>query len=131
MRTFIRKFVATLAGLMIMDSLRLGAIAKNIYRQWLAPYMQEWFMRLGVGIGVRVVMIIGIVAFVWPKAASWPWYAAFWRGALFWWILYAVYNGTNYAFFPQRPLHIVIIDTLRGIFACGCASLIWYALGKI
>lgn len=93
--------------------------------------MQEWFMRLGVGIGVRVVMIIGIVAFVWPKAASGPRYMAFARGALFGGILYAVYNGTNYAFFPQRPLHIVIIDTLRGIFACGMASLVWYGLQKI
>lgn len=125
------KFLATLAALMAMDSLRLGVIAKNIYRAWLAPYMQEWFMRLWVGIGVRVVMIIGIVAFVWPKVANGPRYMAFARGALFGGILYAVYNGTNYAFFPQRPLHIAIIDTLRGIFACGCASVVWHLLQNV
>jgi uncharacterized membrane protein len=125
------KLLVALATLIAMDSLRLGVIAKKTYKVWLAPYMQDEFMRLWVGIGVRVVMIIGIIAFVWPKAGDGPRYMALVRGWLFGGILYTVYNGTNYAFFPKRPLHIVIIDTLRGIFACSIASLVRYLLAAI
>ena len=125
------QFLITLTALIALDSLWLGIIAKKIYGAALAPFMQDGFMRLWVWVGVRVIMIIGIVAFVWPKTIDGSRYMAFVRGAIFGWILYAVYNGTNYAFFPKRPLHIVIIDTLRGMFACGMASLVWYGLQHI
>ena len=47
-------------------------------------------------------------------------------GALIGFVVYGVYNGTNYAINLNYPLSIAIIDTLWGIFVCCMASMSVY-----
>lgn len=47
-------------------------------------------------------------------------------GALVGFVIYGVYNGTNYAILKDWDLSISIIDTLWGIFVCSMASISVY-----
>lgn len=112
-----------------MDSLRIGVIAKNIYTTGLSAYMGT-DTRLRIWIIVRILMIVGIVVFVWPKTQEQTRPVAFWYGALYGLILYFVYNGTNATFFAQRPRKVFVADCLRGMFACWIVSIIRRAINK-
>ncbi|MBP7062251.1 DUF2177 family protein [Patescibacteria group bacterium] len=83
-----------------------------------------------IGVLVWVVMVIGTAVFVGPKTQGQPRYMAFAYGALYGLTLYFVYNGTNAAFFAQRPRKVFVADCLRGMFACGIISVIRRALSK-
>jgi len=123
------KFLICLASLVAIDSLRIWVLAKNIYRQWLAPYLwgnpnlRIWWL-------VRVIMVIWTIVFVGPRTQGQPRYIAFAYGALYGLTLYFVYNGTNAAFFAKRPWQVFLADCLRGMFACGIISVIRRTLSK-
>jgi len=43
-------------------------------------------------------------------------------------MIYGIYNLTNYSLFRQRPLHLVLVDTLRWASVCMCVALAMIAL---
>jgi uncharacterized membrane protein len=45
-------------------------------------------------------------------------------GALFGFVVYGVYNATNYTLFEKYPINVALIDTLWGTFAVSLASFI-------
>lgn len=63
-------------------------------------------------------MVLGLVFFVIPAARADPAQCKFYRaakyGALFGFIVYAIYNATNYAIFQDYSLDVAILDTIWG-----------------
>lgn len=65
-------------------------------------------------------MIIGFIYIVLPLARKY----GYWYGALFGFIVYAIYNGTNYAIFEDYDWRIALIDTTWGTFLFGVITYI-------
>ena len=70
--------------------------------------------------------IVGIAVFVVPRAAGRPISAAWRYGALFGWVLFGVYDFTNYSTLRDWPLILAVVDTVWGVTATAiCAAAVW------
>lgn len=72
---------------------------------------------------VYLLIPLGIVIFVLPRvptAKIFP--GAFLWGALYGFILYGVYDMTNYAMLDKWPLRLTFIDIVWGCVLCGVVS---------
>jgi uncharacterized membrane protein len=49
-------------------------------------------------------------------------------GALVGFVVYGVYNATNYAIMADWPLHVALVDTMWGCVVCAAAALVVYAV---
>ncbi len=75
---------------------------------------------------VWLLIALGITLFVLPKASSFG-SAALW-GAAFGFVLYGVYDLTNYALLKGWPLPVVIVDIAWGAFLCAAAAMALFML---
>ena len=80
----------------------------------------ELQMRIGGGIFAWILLAFGIKHFVHPSANDGR--SAFVQGALLGFVIYGVYNGTNYATFSKYPIETFVADTLWGTFVSGTVS---------
>ena len=121
-----KAFITALVCSFVLDMLWLGVIAKNLYDDNigfllrksngnLAPYWPS-------AIIVYLAIVIGIIAFVLPKANG-SLVAAFIWGAAFGAVTYGIYDFTNHAILANWPLKITIIDVIWGMMLCGTTSL--------
>ena len=69
---------------------------------------------------VYFLLAIGVVFFVLPKADNYV-HALLW-GALFGFVVYGVYDLTNYALLDNWSLSITLIDMLWGAVLCGLTA---------
>jgi uncharacterized membrane protein len=72
---------------------------------------------------VYICIPLGIVLFVLPRVSNssiLPW-APVW-GGLYGFVMYAVYDMTNYALVDKWPLRMSIVDICWGMFICGTVS---------
>lgn len=116
--------IATVVFL-LMDSLWIGVIAKQLYISQLGPFLKTPnFLAAGI---VYVALITGILIFVIPKAHGNPVLALLW-GALFGLITYAIYDFTNLAIVKNWPIAMSLIDIVWGCVVCGITSCIttWF-----
>lgn len=102
--------------IVLLDLLWLGLIMKGFYEQ--IPGRGD--IRFIPAVLVWLLISAGIVLFVLPHATGWL--AALGWGALFGFILYAVYDLTNYAILAGWPVPVVIVDILWGCVLCGATS---------
>lgn len=76
---------------------------------------------------VYIALSLGVVAFVLPKVQALlenkAAFALLW-GALMGFVVYAVYDFTNYAIMSQYPLYLALIDVVWGTLLTGVVSLI-------
>lgn len=79
-------------------------------------------MRIGGGIVAWVLLALGIRHFGVVDNSSKT--ASFLRGAMLGFVIYGVYNGTNYATFSNYPVSTAIADTLWGTFATGVGTVV-------
>jgi uncharacterized membrane protein len=70
---------------------------------------------------VYVLLALGVVAFVLPRAAGLVSAGAMW-GALLGLVIYGLYNLTNYSTLARWPLAMTIVDIAWGAFACAAAA---------
>jgi uncharacterized membrane protein len=114
---------------MLLDGMWLGLVMNGFYRSQLAP-----IARLGEGGGFApnwpaafVVYLLlggGIGAFVTPRAATLP--DTLMLGALFGFVVYGVYDFTNYSTLRQWPFALTLVDVAWGAFASAvCAAVLW------
>src|ERR1700759_3662515 len=88
---------------MVLDGIWLGVVMKNFYRDQLAPLVR--LANGGIaphwpgGLGVYVLLGTGIAVFVAPRSATVALAAA--SGALFGFVVYGVYDFTNYSTLRQ------------------------------
>lgn len=79
-------------------------------------------MRIGGGIVAWILLALGIRYF--GVAGSGTKTDLFIRGAMLGFVVYGVYNGTNYATLTNYPVSTAIADTMWGTFATGIGTVI-------
>ncbi|MDF1654973.1 MAG: DUF2177 family protein [Coxiellaceae bacterium] len=130
----IKSFVCTVVIFLIMDALWLGVIAKKIYIHYLGSVLRMHNgaidARWPAAVLVYLALVVGIMVFVIPKAAGHPLWALLY-GALFGFITYAIYDGTNLAVLANWSIPITIIDILWGMVICGVTSALVVWIGKV
>ena len=113
---------------MVLDGVWLGVLMKNFYREQLAP-----IVRLADGgiapnwpaaVVVYILLGTGIALFVIPRASTLPSAAGF--GALLGFVVYGVYDFTNYSTLRQWPFVLTLADVAWGTVATAAASVaVW------
>jgi uncharacterized membrane protein len=112
----------------LLDALWLGLLMTSYYRDRLMPlarldngtFAPHW----PSAVTVWVLLGAGIACFVSPRATSLA--SAAWSGAVFGFVVYGVYDFTNYSTLRQWPLSLALVDLAWGTVACAaCAAVIW------
>ncbi|MBW2521443.1 MAG: DUF2177 family protein [Deltaproteobacteria bacterium] len=123
----IKVYFATLPVFLALDFFWLGFLMAKFYKTELGPlsrggsgsYETVWW----AAAVVYICIPLGIVLFVVPRLAGsavFPW-APIW-GGLYGFVLYAVYDMTNYALVDKWPLRMSVVDICWGVFICGSVS---------
>lgn len=79
-------------------------------------------MRISGGLVAWILLALGIRYFGVVDNSSKT--ASFLRGAMLGFVVYGVYNGTNYATLTNYPVSTAIADTIWGTFATGVGTVI-------
>lgn len=123
--TQFKVFTTIFLVFVVLDVLWFGLLMGGVYKQYFAFAKPQFTKLSGIitFISVYALMSIGILLFVLPQLTGDATFKdAFVWGALFGLIVYGVYEGTNYAFLPDWPAQLIVIDTLWGAFVCAVAS---------
>lgn len=122
------RIIVGILGFILLDGLWLGVLMKTYYRDQLAPiarladggFAPNWpaaavvYLLLGVGLAIFAV----------PRASSLASAAAY--GAVLGFVIYGVYDFTNYSTLRQWPFVLTLVDVAWGTVAsAACAALIW------
>ncbi len=118
-------------GFMILDGIWLGFVMKKFYVTQLAPlgrivdggFVPVWW----AAALVYVCLGLGIAAFVVPRATTLGDAALF--GALFGFVVYGVYDLTNYSTLAQYPVTLAIADIAWGTFASAVVAAAAFGAG--
>ncbi len=137
MNTIISTGLLALGGfisLITLDGLWLGLLARNLYRQELGNLMRtlpdgSYDVLYSGAVLVYVAMIIGLLVFVVPLGGD-SLIRTLGYGALLGFIIYAVYEGTNYALVSEWPARIVLIDIAWGTFLLSASGGILFFLNR-
>lgn len=119
-----KSFLLMFFFLILMDSLWMGLIAKSFYSRQLSPFITIENGKINViywaaGL-VYLLLTVGILAFVFPAAQNFK-HVCFLSG-VFGFIVYGIYEFTNYAIIKNWTLDMVIVDILWGTFLCASAA---------
>jgi uncharacterized membrane protein len=121
MADLIKKILLTMVVFLGIDFVWLGLVAKKFYDKELSAFQRT--LNLPVALLDYVLIVVGIVLFVLPKASGNQLHAFLW-GALFGLIGYGVYDLTNLATLRDWTLRMTVVDMLWGATVCGLVSLI-------
>ncbi len=122
----IKVIALTYGALVALDSIWLSLMAP-FYKAELGSYLRNsdspyWALALLVWL----LLIIGLYTFVLPKANSLL--TAFIYGSLYGFIVYGVYDLTNYATLGFWSFSVVLVDTAWGMFANGLVAMLMFLL---
>ncbi len=131
--SMILAYVATLAILVAVDLVWLGAIAKSFYRRQLGTLLKER-LSLPAILAFYAIYAAGIVVFaVRPALVTGAWAHAARDGALLGFFCYATYDLTNLATLRGWPAMLTIVDMAWGTFlsalTAAAAFAICYSIG--
>ncbi|MFH1276259.1 MAG: DUF2177 family protein [Candidatus Woesearchaeota archaeon] len=124
---FIKTFVLAFIVLIVFDFIWLFLIMGGFYKRQFGQIMRlngEWYLSYLPAILAWLVIALGVVVFVLPKASSFL--SAWGFGALFGFVTYGIYNFTNLATITQWSWLLLVADTAWGTFVCGLVSLVVY-----
>lgn len=134
---YFESFIITTALFFVLDWLWFMNLASSLYMETYSGLLRSPNELAGGSIlyqyfvpvlTVYLLMVLGIIHFAVPSAASKTTASFIVHGALFGCILYGVYNFVAFSLFSGFPLHIALVDTAWGTFSCGLITLI---VGKI
>lgn len=122
----IKLFIIVLISILVLDGIWIGFIAKNFYK----TEMQNLAMFKNGGFNPRIIPIIilyllmafGVVYFVNPKSGIEV--TNLLKGAFFGFLLYGVYDLTNYSLLKDFSLKLAVVDMIWGTFLLGIVSFI-------
>lgn len=133
MPQLIKDFLFSLLGVLIIDGIWLGFVARNFYFEQLKSLARlkdgGFAPLLAPAVGVYIAIAIGLALFVLPKARDFdsPWLAAAF-GAAFGAVTYAVFELTNYSIINGWPPLVVVVDIFWGAAMC---ALITAAVARV
>lgn len=113
----------------VLDIVWIGVVASNLYHHQIGHLLNlvdgEMKADVPAALATWVLVVAGIVVFVLPKIPleSPLMYSLLW-GGLYGFIVYGVYDLTNYAVLRNWPLAVTLIDIAWGTFACAVTA--WF-----
>ena len=122
-------FLIALLSFVVLDGLWLGVVMSGFYRTALGPIARTaadgslaplWL----VAAPVYVLLALGELVFVMPRAAGGGVLAEMGFGALFGLVVYGVYDLTNWSVLKDYGATVAIVDIAWGTFACGTVATI-------
>ena len=122
------RFVIAAASFLVLDGLWLGVVMSAFYREHLGPIALTaadgslapiW----AATVPVYVLMALGISVFVAPRVTNRSLLAAAGYGAVFGWVLFGVYDFTNYSTLRNYPLTFALVDSVWGGVTCALTSI--------
>lgn len=123
-------FVGVWILFVIIDLFWLGFIMRDFYMESLAEKARVINGALAphwpASLAVWLLIVLGIFAFVLPRANSIM--TALVLGALYGFILYGVYDLTNFATLSNWPVKLVVADIVWGTFLNAIVSSIAYLI---
>jgi uncharacterized membrane protein len=129
----IKNMLILMVCIVILDMIWLGYLAKPLYIKSLGSFMHfkdgEMEINYVAAALVYVCLSLGIILFVMPLAEGVPLKAMMW-GAIFGFLVYAIYDLTNLAIVHKWPLFISIIDMIWGGVLCGTCSYVLALFNK-
>lgn len=108
----IKTFLIFLPIFLGIDLIWLGKISKSFYDKQFQAF--ERTLNWPAAILVYILIPLGILLFVLPKASGNPFLGLMW-GAIYGLVVYGVYDLTNLAILANWPLKLTIVDILWGI----------------
>jgi uncharacterized membrane protein len=124
----IKTYFITLAIVLILDFIWLFLIMKSFYDNQLSNFLRPENIPIWSAIFAWALIPLGIVLFVDKLAKNNKQIIIY--GALYGFILYGLYDFTNYAILANWPLQMVIVDVLWGIILCSLSSIIMRLINK-
>lgn len=124
----LKVYVLLLPVLFVLDFLWLGVVASGLYKRELGSFLRltgdaltpiTWAALL-----VYLAIPLGVVLFALPRVSSGNLVgsALLW-GALYGFVLYTVYDMTNYSLIKDWPLKLSVIDICWGVILNASATL--------
>lgn len=130
----LRKLLVGIVSFIVLDGLWLGAVMNGFYREHLGPIAMTaadgalapiW----AATVPVYILMALGVAVFVLPRGTSRSPAGVALYGALFGWILFGVYDFTNYSTLRNYSLVFAMVDTAWGGVTCGVTAVAMQAFG--
>lgn len=123
MRTFLRRYLATLLPFLLLDALWLGRVAPAFYQSRLAHLLGPT-PNLAAAAVFYLLYVVGVVALVvTPSLQEGVLFRAALRGALFGLVAYATYDLTNLATLRDWPWIVTVVDMLWGTVLTAVSAL--------
>lgn len=123
-------YAGTLISFLVFDSLWLGFVAKNYYRENLKHLIAKNFNKFAA-ISFYLIFVLGILIFaVSPALNNGDGIKAITLGGLFGFFTYATYDLTNLSTLKNWPIKITIIDIFWGIILTSAVSAAGYYIGR-
>lgn len=120
------QFFLALAFILLLDTLWLGFIMNKFYQSELGALAKvvdgKFAPNFWAASMVYLALAIGVVILVLPRSSD-P-LQTFIFGAVFGFVVYAVYDFTNLATLQNYSLKMTLIDVVWGTFLCGTASIL-------
>ncbi|BDC34293.1 membrane protein [Candidatus Dependentiae bacterium Noda2021] len=122
----VTSFLISLATFIALDVTWLGVLMKDFYTKAIPATRTQPLVWLGII--VWVLIVFGIYYFALPLSTNWS--NALLNGALYGFLLYSVYELTNYIYLASWPLSVVLIDIAWGSILCAVISVLSFVLQK-
>ena len=126
-------YIVTLVFLIVVDLIWLSVIMKEFYKTQLRPIANKLAtMSQNVFSVLLTWMLVslGLIIFVMPLIPAGGKVEGLIYGGIFGFVVYGIYNLTNYSVIKKWPVHLVIIDTFWGIIVCAITGLfLAFAMG--
>ncbi|MEO0996416.1 MAG: DUF2177 family protein [Pseudomonadota bacterium] len=129
--TWARAYLGALVAFLAIDSVWLGFIAAEFYRERIGHLMLAE-PNFAAAAAFYLMYLAGIVYLaVAPAVRAGNWRTALARGAALGFVAYGTYDFTNYATLTGWPLDMVLIDLVWGTFLTGTAAVAsYFAAGR-
>lgn len=127
---WLKLFLISYPAFVLIDTLWLGFIMRNIYREQIGYLMSvvndSTQVNWPAALTVWALIVLGGILFALPRTDG-TLLSGFLWGALYGLILYGVYDLTNLALIKGWPMAITIIDILWGMVVNGMlvSFLVW------
>lgn len=123
-------YTISLIFIILVDFLWIKFFMQNFYKSQVGSLMSI-HTNITAAVGVWMLLILGMLVFMLPKLSTTGFgIDGFLYGALFGFIVYGIYDLTNFAIINGWPLKLVFVDVLWGTFVCGLTGLLISYLGR-
>lgn len=116
----------------LVDYVWLGVVAKKFYEKELGSLMRpagaHFDIKILGAIAVYTLIAVGITFFVLPHVSTVA--TAWWWGALFGFVVYAIYDFTNWAVISGWPIQMSLVDIAWGTVLSGFIAFCAYHLNS-